>query len=165
MVKEQLLQLSCSAKHPLPIFTLQTLGKKVYVVTSPDLIQAVQKHARVLTFNPFVSFMAPRIFGVGKEVMAILNDNINGERGNWGYLSETATGMHKALAPSESLDRMTRTMLDKLMDFVAPLAASKDGMELDLYKWVRTTFTVASTEAVSLETYIGELSSFLIYGL
>ncbi|KAL8988911.1 MAG: hypothetical protein Q9177_002090, partial [Variospora cf. flavescens] len=136
-----------SAKHPLPIFTLQTLGKKVYVVTSPDLIQAVQKHARVLTFNPFVSFMSPRIFGVGKEVMAIINDNIDGERGNWGYLSESATGMHKALAPSESLDRMTRTMLDKLMDFVAPLAASKDGTELDLYKWVRTTFTVASTEA------------------
>ncbi|KAI4087254.1 MAG: hypothetical protein LQ344_006937 [Seirophora lacunosa] len=133
-----------STKHPLPIFTLQTLGMKVYVVNSPDLIQAVQKHAKALSFNPFVSFMSPRIFGCGKEATALINENIDG---NWGYLSETAIGMHAALAPSESLDWMTKTMLDKLMDFVDPLAASKSGTELNLYKWVRSVFTVSSTEA------------------
>ncbi|KAI4147283.1 MAG: hypothetical protein L6R39_003169 [Caloplaca ligustica] len=136
-----------SAKHPLPIFTLQTLGTKIYVVNSPDLIQAVQRHAKVLTFNPFVSFMSPRIFDCGAEAMRIINENIGGEMGNWGLLPDTSRGMHNALAPSESLDWMTRTMLSKFMEYLNPLAASKDGTEIDLYKWVRTAFTVASTEA------------------
>lgn len=137
-----------SAKHPLPIFTLQTLGRKTYVVNSPDLIAAVQKNAKTLTFNPFVSFMSPRVFGVGEEAMAIVNENIGGEKGNWGLLSDTSSGMHSALAPSESLNWMTRVMLTKMTEYVDPLAASKDGEEIDLYKWIRKAMTVSSTEAV-----------------
>ncbi|KAL8717337.1 MAG: hypothetical protein Q9225_005412 [Loekoesia sp. 1 TL-2023] len=137
-----------SAKHPLPVFTLQTLGRKIYVVNSPDLIAAVQKNAKVLSFNPFVSFMSPRIFGVGEEAMVIINENIDGEKGNWGLLPDISRGMHNALAPSESLDWMTRTMLTKMMEYVDPLGASKDGTETNLYKWIRTAFTVSSTEAV-----------------
>lgn len=110
-----------SAKHPLPIFTLQTLGTKIYVVNSPDLIQAVQRHAKVLTFNPFVSFMSPRIFDCGAEAMRIINENIGGEMGNWGLLPDTSRGMHNALAPSESLDWMTRTMLSKFMEYLLSL--------------------------------------------
>ncbi|KAL8709343.1 MAG: hypothetical protein Q9220_005936 [cf. Caloplaca sp. 1 TL-2023] len=137
-----------SKKYTLPVFTLQTLGKRIYVVNSPDLISAVQKNAKVLSFNPFVSFMSPKIFDCGEEGMRAINENIDGEKGPWGLLVDTSRGMHNALAPSDSLDWMTRTMLDKMQSFIDPLEAGEKGMEIDLYKWVRTAFTVSSTEAV-----------------
>lgn len=95
--------------------------------------------------------MSPRVFGVGEEAMAIINENIDGEKGNWGLLAETSSGMHSALAPSDSLNQMTRTMLTRMMEFVDPLAASKDGEEIALYKWIRTVMTVSSTEAVGMD--------------
>ncbi|KAL8983471.1 MAG: hypothetical protein Q9205_002302 [Flavoplaca limonia] len=137
-----------STKHPLPAFTLQTLGKKVYVVNSPDLIAAVQKNAKALSFNPFVSFVSPRIFDAGDEANAIIHDNIDGEKGPWGLLHDTSRGMHIALAPSDSLDWMTKTMLTKLEEHIEPLGVGNDEVEVDLYKWVRKGITVASTEAV-----------------
>ncbi|KAL8801097.1 MAG: hypothetical protein Q9182_004690 [Xanthomendoza sp. 2 TL-2023] len=137
-----------STKYPLPVFTLQTLGRKVYVVNSPDLISAVQKNAKVLSFDPFVSFISPRIFDAGDHAMAIVNDNIDGEKGQWGLLPDVSRGMHTALAPGESLDWMTRTMLSKLEEYVEPLGENDGGVEIDLYRWVRKAFTVASTEAV-----------------
>ncbi|KAL8921585.1 MAG: hypothetical protein Q9172_003944 [Xanthocarpia lactea] len=137
-----------SAKHRLPVFTLQTLGRKVYVVNSPDLISAVQKNAKAFSFYPFVGFVAPRIFDAGDEANAIINDNIDGEKGQWGLIPDTSAGTHMALAPSSSLDSMTRTMLTKLEEFMKPLEASSVGIELNLYRWIRTAFTAARTEAV-----------------
>ncbi|KAI4273763.1 MAG: hypothetical protein L6R38_006256 [Xanthoria sp. 2 TBL-2021] len=137
-----------STKHPLPAFTLQTLGKRVYVVNSPDLIAAVQKNAKALSFNPFVSFMSPRVFDAGDEANAIIDDNIDGEKGQWGLLYDISRGMHNALAPSSSLDWMTKTMLTKLEEYIEPLGLAKGDLEMDLYKWVRKAITVASTEAV-----------------
>ncbi|KAL9605500.1 MAG: hypothetical protein Q9179_001306 [Wetmoreana sp. 5 TL-2023] len=137
-----------STKHPLPVFTLQTLGKRIYVVNSPDLISAVQKDAKVLSFSPFVSWMSPRIFDVGEEAVAIINENMDGAKGHYGLLPEISRGMHNALAPSDSLDWMTRTMLTKLQEYIDPLGTGKGGMDIHLYKWVRRAFTVASTEAV-----------------
>ncbi|KAL8804984.1 MAG: hypothetical protein Q9200_005608 [Gallowayella weberi] len=139
-----------STKYPLPVFTLQTLGRKVYVVNSPDLISAVQKNAKTLTFDPFVSFVSPRIFDAGDHAMAVINDNLDGEKGQWGLLSDVSRGMHTALAPGESLDWMTRTMLNKLEESIEPLGENDDGTEIDLYRWVRKAFTVAGTEAVSM---------------
>ena len=82
--------------------------------------------------------------------MAAINENLDGEKGNYGLLPETSRGMHTALAPSKSLDWMTRTMLSKMMEFMDPLAVSEDREEIDLYKWIRTALTVASSEAVSI---------------
>ncbi|KAI4163202.1 MAG: hypothetical protein LQ342_003135 [Letrouitia transgressa] len=141
-----------SAKHPLPAFTLQTLSKRTYVVNSPDLVSAVQKNAKILSFNPFISFVSSRIFDADERAMAAINENIDGEQGHWGLMPEIGRGIHNTLAPGASLDWMTKTMLTKYMEFVDSLGAGKTDTgapELDLYKWVRKAFTVSSTEAVS----------------
>ncbi|KAL8656292.1 MAG: hypothetical protein Q9226_002711 [Calogaya cf. arnoldii] len=140
-----------STKHPLPAFTLQMLGKRVYVVNSPDLIAAVQKNAKALSFAPFVSFVSSRVFDAGDEANAIIHDNIDGEKGNWGLLYDISRGMHNALAPStSSLDWMTKTMLTKMEHYIMLIepVAAKDHVEINLYQWVRKAMTVASTEAV-----------------
>ena len=126
------------------------MGKKVYVVNSPDLIAAVQKNAKALSFLPLVSFVSPRIFNAGDEANAIIHDNIDGEKGPWGLVHETSVGMHTALAPSDSLDWMTKTMLTKLEEHFESLGMGNGEVEVDLYKWVRKGMTVASTEAVRI---------------
>lgn len=93
--------------------------------------------------------MSPKIFDAGDEANAIIDDNIDGEKGQWGLLHDTSRGMHNALAPSSSLDWMTKTMLTKLEEHIEPLRAGTD-VGMDLYKWVRKAITVASTEAVSI---------------
>ncbi len=95
--------------------------------------------------------MSPRIFGCDEKASAIISDNIDGERGNWGLLPDVTRDMHNALVPGESLDWMTRIMLTKLTEYLDALAANEDGKEICLYKWIRTAFTVSSTEAVSKE--------------
>lgn len=100
--------------------------------------------------------MSPRIFGCDAEAMAVINENIEGDKGKSGFLPDVSRGMHNALAPSDSLDWMTRIMLTKLMEYMHPLAARKDGTEIELYKWIRTAFTVASTEAVSVRPQVVE---------
>ncbi|KAL9035546.1 MAG: hypothetical protein Q9214_006529, partial [Letrouitia sp. 1 TL-2023] len=138
------------AKHPLPAFTLQTLSKRTYVVNSPDLVSAVQKNAKILSFNPFISFVSPRIFDADERAMAAINENIDGEQGHWGLMPELGRGIHNTLAPGASLDWMTKTMLTKYVEFVDNLGEGKNdngAPELDLYKWVRKAFTVSSTEA------------------
>ncbi|KAL8873896.1 MAG: hypothetical protein Q9174_000699 [Haloplaca sp. 1 TL-2023] len=137
-----------NTKHPLPIFTLPTLDRRIYVVNSPDLISAVQKDAKSLSFGPFVSWMSPKIFDVGEDAMTIINENIDGAKGPHGLLPEVTRGMTTALAPGTSLDSMTQTMLGKLSEYIEPLGASDRGTDIHLYKWVRKAFTVASTEAV-----------------
>ncbi|KAL8735186.1 MAG: hypothetical protein Q9166_001062 [cf. Caloplaca sp. 2 TL-2023] len=76
--------------------------------------------------------MSPRIFDAGNEAMTIISENIDGEKGQWGLLSDISRGMHSALAPSHSLDWMTKTMLTKLEEYIEPLGASRNGVEIDL---------------------------------
>lgn len=96
--------------------------------------------------------MSPRVFNAGDEANAIIDDNIDGEKGQWGLLYDISRGMHNALAPSSSLDWMTKTMLTKLEEYIEPLGLAKGDLEMDLYKWVRKAITVASTEAVGIHS-------------
>ncbi|KAI4108716.1 MAG: hypothetical protein L6R37_000880 [Teloschistes peruensis] len=79
--------------------------------------------------------------------MAAINENTDGTKGPYGLVPEVSRGMHNALAPSDSLDWMTKTMLTKMGEYLDPLGANPEGMEIDLFKWIRTAFTVVSTEA------------------
>ena len=85
-----------SEKHKFPIYTLQTLTKRTYVVTSPDLVIAVQKESRTLSFNPYKWTLIPRMFEITKRDLNIATLNMDGKQGNWGYQRETHNGVHYA---------------------------------------------------------------------
>lgn len=133
----------------LPIFSLQTFNKKTYIVKSPDLIAAVDRASKTLTFYPFISMISPKLFDVGKRPMSIINQNIDLKEGKWGLCYETSHGMHAAMAPGPDLDRMNETMLTMFLPGVNALAAARgQGTELELFQWIRKAFSLASTEAI-----------------
>ena len=89
-----------SAKCRLPIYTLKMLNGKVYIVTDPNLITAVNRNSKALAFNPFIAQVGMRITGHGEATSKIVQHNLNGENGS-GYVIDVHDGTVAALAPGK----------------------------------------------------------------
>ncbi|KAL4735868.1 cytochrome P450 [Aspergillus similis] len=124
-----------------PIFTIDLLTNKQYIVTSPSLMQAVQRNKRTLKFAPLVTFTAERFAGIHESGMSLLRDR---EAGGAGLSAETVRAMEKTLIGT-SLDRMNEEMARMLSPLVDELAASPQ--TVDLYAWCTRAITAASTNA------------------
>ncbi|KAL3430191.1 cytochrome P450 [Aspergillus tetrazonus] len=124
-----------------PIFTINLLTNKQYIVTSPSLMQAVQRNKRTLKFAPLVNFTAERFAGIPESGMSLLRDR---EAGGAGLSAETVHAMEKTLI-GPSLDRMNEEMARMLSPLVDELVASPQ--TVDLYAWCTRAITAASTNA------------------
>jgi len=131
-----------------PIHTLNILNGKIYVVTSPALINAVSRNSASIAFNPFIAQLSKRLTGIDEATMAIICDNLNGETGHWGLVLETHDNNIAAMAPGESLDHMNRAMLQQATDHLRALEQDTDGTMINLYAWVKHILTVCSTRAI-----------------
>ena len=133
-----------SANCNLPIYTLKMLNMKVYVVTSPTLVNAVNRNSKKLAFNPFVAKLGKRMTGHDEATGQIVQHNLNGENGP-GYVIEVHDETVTSLAPGKDLERMTQAMLTQVSPYLDALA--NDG-EVNLFEWTRNMVTMCSTRAV-----------------
>ncbi|KAL2038132.1 hypothetical protein N7G274_009079 [Stereocaulon virgatum] len=56
---------------------------KKYIVTTPGLVQAIQKQPKVLAFSPIEAKVAIQVCGSSKDAHKILMNNVNGDEGDW----------------------------------------------------------------------------------
>ena len=149
-MQEHLCLRGLSKKHNLPIYTLQTLTKRIYVVCSLDLVLAVQRDTRKLSLDPFIVNFIPRMFHLGKKDMEAVALNHDGDKGHWGYIPESHSSASSTLAPGPEMDRMIRTALEISISFFNELRleARDAGLETDLYGWTRQLVSLATTQAV-----------------
>ena len=133
-----------SAKCQSPIYTLNMLTRKVYVVTSPNLVSAVNRNSRALAFNPFIAQLGKRITGHDEATGQIVQHNLNGEHGS-GYVINVHDGIVAALAPGKDLENMTQAMLENAE---IRIKALEENSEVDLFVWTRQLVTICSTRAV-----------------
>ena len=68
-----------SNKANPPIHTLNVLSNKLYIVTGPELVNAVTRNSKTLSFSPFIAEVALRLTGVGEADVAIIRDNVDGK--------------------------------------------------------------------------------------
>lgn len=125
------------------------LGQKMYVVTKPELIQAVQKQHKTLAFPPIAAKFASKVCGTSLEAQAILDKNINGVEGDFGLAMETYAAMRAALKPGSQLDDMNRVMIQEIansLDLVQPIKG--ESRTIGLYVWLRDAITMATTRSV-----------------
>lgn len=141
---------SLSAIYDLPIYTLRTFTTRIYVVTSPELVLAVQRNAKNISFTPFVVAMLPRLFDVDRGDVEVASRNHDEEDGHWGYMSDVHSSTYSVLGPGVDLDRMVRPLLENMMNHFDELSSSQSGgaVIIDLFAWVRRTVTAASTYAI-----------------
>ena len=127
---EKILTLTSAQNPQHPIFTLQTLTKRTYIVTSAELVPAVDRNPQSLSLYPFITAMSPRMFGVprGGNTMKIIEENLDGKEGIKGLIPETTKGMHEAMAAgSANLERMTNVMLSSMKGFLDELSGAEQG--------------------------------------
>ncbi|KAL8728485.1 MAG: hypothetical protein Q9166_005383 [cf. Caloplaca sp. 2 TL-2023] len=120
------------------------LNGKVYVVTSPDLVNAVNRSSKVLAFNPFIAQLGKRITGHDDATSQIVQHNLNGEHGP-GYVTEIHDNTVAALADTKNIESVASTMLEEIRPHLDRI--ERDG-EIDLFAWIRKAVTKCSTTAI-----------------
>lgn len=137
-----------SARCKAPIYTLNTLSTKLYVVTGAELVVAVSRNSKSLSFNPFISEIGVRLTRPEQKTIDIINDNLNGELGSWGYVSEIHDLTVSALGPGKELDSMTHAMLARIAEHLQSSEAEFAQGPIKLHAWCRHLFTMCSTKAL-----------------
>ncbi|KAL8803317.1 MAG: hypothetical protein Q9200_006275 [Gallowayella weberi] len=91
--------------------------------------------------------MLPRLFDLDSKTMKLASTSFElPGSGNGDLLLETNRIMHRCLGPGPSLEEMERVALTRMLQYFGEL--SKHGAVIDLFAWLRTVVTVASTEAI-----------------
>ena len=121
----------------------------MYVVTTLDLIQKIQKLPKVLAFPPIEAKFSSQICGSSAEAHNIVMKNVNGDEGDWGLSMEFHEAMRTALRPGAALDDMNRIMVRSVMASLDNLIAEdKQTVEIRLSQWLRDRVTAATTDSV-----------------
>lgn len=120
------------------------LSGKVYIVTSPDLVNAVNRNSKKIAFNPFVAMLGKRITGHDEDTSRIVQNNLNGEHGP-GYVIDVHDRIVASLAPGKDLQQTTKAMLSQISTYFEALTTDA---EIDLFEWTRNMVTMCSTMAL-----------------
>ena len=120
------------------------LNMKIYVVTSPALVNAVNRNSKKIAFNPFVAKLGKRMTGHDEATSQTVQHNLNGENGP-GYVIDVHDGTVASLAPGKDLEQMTRAMLKQVSPYLDALA---NDVGVNLFEWTRNMVTMCSTRAV-----------------
>lgn len=120
------------------------LNGKVYVVTSIDLVNAVNRNSKILAFNPFIAQLGKRITGHDEATSQVVQHNLNGEDGP-GYVTDIHDRTVASLAPGPGLENMTEAMLLEAATYFKTL--ERDNV-IDLFAWTRQMVTMCSTRAI-----------------
>lgn len=120
------------------------LSGKIYIVTSPDLVNAVNRNSKKIAFNPFVAMLGKRITGHDEETSRIVQYNLNGEHGP-GYVIDVHDRIVASLAPGKDLQQTMKAMLSQISSYFEALSPDA---EINLFEWTRYTVTLCSTGAL-----------------
>lgn len=129
-----------SEKHAYPIFCLNMVYTKSYLVTSPSILQSIQRNKKSLSFDPFLSMAAERMVGIRGPTLELMREKQSGGQG----LKQAVIHAMQPTLIGASLDRMNERMARLLRPLVDDLASTST---VDLYGWCRHAITVASTNA------------------
>ena len=120
------------------------LNGKVYIVTSPDLVNAVNRNSKKIAFNPFIAILGKRITDHDEDTSQIVQHNLNGESGP-GYVTDVHDCTVVSLAPGNDLQQTTKAMLSHISTYFNKLTTD---VEINLFEWTRYTVTMCSTRAL-----------------
>lgn len=135
-----------SARFPHPIFALQTLTSRTYVVVDPGLAASVQRASKVLSFNPIIPEVTQRVLGLDDQTKRIVADNIDRDGPVRGFYPDVQDTIYSTLTPGEALDELNLrayTEFSSMLDSSAETLRSGTHQE-ELMAWVRHIVTIAT---------------------
>ncbi|KAI0121938.1 cytochrome P450 [Daldinia grandis] len=120
----------------------------MYIVTSPSLVAACDRRAKVVSFEPYVVEFAKRILAASQLSIDLLSEDMLGKKGASTLRAGTMKAMHDTLMPSESLTEITQAMLKDISSSLDSKFKSSNHKEILLFDWIRRLVTAASTNAI-----------------
>ena len=139
--------------HQLPpIYTLQLLNVKSYVINDLDSVVAVQRSSKNLLLSPILAGVVPRLFDLDEDVTSLTLKHLQDANGEWAahtHLMNMAT--YVQLAPGPQLDSVVRKMqrgLKPVMDQLQEQTRGEEDVFVELYGWIKRVFGLAITEAI-----------------
>ncbi|KAF5631730.1 cholesterol 7-alpha-monooxygenase [Fusarium sp. NRRL 52700] len=130
------------AQQPHPIFTIDMSGQKNYIVTSPELVQAVQRNTTSLSFSPAMIPAFRRMMGFDEAGIELIFRDAHTENGMYGEIHRVQRA--SLLPGTESLDELCTLIRAKLLNIVNELPSSQT---IDLYAWVQDLFMRTNNSA------------------
>ncbi|KAJ4299037.1 hypothetical protein N0V90_004281 [Kalmusia sp. IMI 367209] len=127
-------------RYRLPIHTLRMPFQRIYVVSAPQLIQAVQNKVNATTFVPTLLDFGMLFSGLSRKSQETLRQAY-GIHGN-GFTKS----VHRHLSSGSTLQAATRTAIDKLSASVPNNLATPD--QVGLFEALRHQLTIALTGAI-----------------
>ncbi|TVY15750.1 Cholesterol 7-alpha-monooxygenase [Lachnellula arida] len=128
-------------RSPKAIYTLPMLQKKIYVITSPDLVQKVFR-SNDFSFEPFMIEFSQRLLGASDETMEPTRRTPKDPM-EPSFVQEVLKEIHTSLT-GEALNELN---LATLNSFAATINAAEDPFRIEsLYVWLRSNFTIATTD-------------------
>ncbi|PBP21115.1 prostacyclin synthase [Diplocarpon rosae] len=133
------------AKQPHPITTLKILSQRIYIISSPALVQAAFRASKTVDFEIIKATASCRAVNFSKQTTAIVQAPPDPARGNSNYMLDLHREMYGALMGEDLLETNA-----KLLNCLAA-ALNRVGSgweEKQLFRWLRTFYSVASAEAL-----------------
>ncbi|KAL1606451.1 hypothetical protein SLS60_003855 [Paraconiothyrium brasiliense] len=100
---------------------------------------------KTLAFPPLQAKLAMNVCGSSKVANDILNTNVNGDEGFWGYSITHYKAIHPPLFPGPGLDAMNRVMAQKITSSLERIQSSE---VFRLFDFIKREVTLATTDSV-----------------
>ena len=129
-----------------PVFTLPMPAGKLYVVNSPDMVQAVQKQSRALSFWEWEAKFTGRLAGLGSGARITLEQSLSGSSDREGLFIDGMKMTQQAVGPGKHMDQMNQIMMNTIGQTIGELGDEKH-TPINLWAWTKHIMTLATTDA------------------
>lgn len=130
--------------YRLPIHTLRLPFSRIYVVNSTELIPALQKQWRFISFSA-ISADAGFLVGISKEGNELLHRDLTSEHG---FINTSRNSSMSAMGPGKELDSINRDAIELFAQDMDGLRANGIPTRTGLWEWAREIMIKSTTEAV-----------------
>ncbi|OTB18120.1 hypothetical protein K445DRAFT_314939 [Daldinia sp. EC12] len=129
--------------YKLPIYTLRMPFSRMYIVNATELIPAVQKHWRTISFAA-IAADAGSLVGMSKEAVKVMHQNLQSEDG---FSISWTKYITPVMGPGEDLNAINRKSIDVFSADMEKLRA-QGTVKVDLWQWSRRIMVESTTEAI-----------------
>ena len=126
------------------MYTLRLPGRRLYIISSPRVVAAVDRHPNTLSLGPFALEFVKRVTVISKEGF----DALEAGKGTRSFHTDTLKAMNTVLAPGPVLSDTASEVLRGAVRFLDDMKASSEQEEIDLFSWTKSLLTQASTSAL-----------------
>ena len=140
---------------------MNAINHKFYIVNSPQVATQVHRAVKQLSFTPFLAVVAKHISQFTPDEMTKIEKNMFGKEGKEGMIPEMHDMIIKEMAPgSQNLRDMSQAVFEMMSKSVNVVRQEQNrqvdggqaidgggGKSVQLYKWIRQSFVMASMTA------------------